>query len=177
MRVPLSWLADFVTWGGSVATLTDRLTMAGLEVAGVEPVGPRDARIRAARILAVEPHPEAERLSVVSLDAGEPVTVVSGAPGLAGGQLVPVALPGARLPSGSVVEAADIRGVRSLGMVCSEVELDLGDDAGRALALDDATPGTPLAELAGFADTVLELEITPNRGDGPTCTPRTRRAQ
>jgi phenylalanyl-tRNA synthetase beta chain len=165
MRVPLSWLADFVTWTGTVPALADRLTMAGLEVAGVEAVGRVDARVRAARITGVEAHPDAERLQVVRLDAGTPVTVVSAAPGLVAGRVVPLALPGAVLPSGTGVEATDLRGVRSEGMVCSEAELALGDDAGSVLDLGDVVPGTPLVDVPGVADTVLELEITPNRGD------------
>src|SRR5213076_529307 len=137
MRIPLSWLAEFVTWSGPAAALAERLTMAGLKIEAIEEVG-RPA----------------------------PLVAVSGAPGLAAGQMIPVVLPGARLPDGHEAQAVRIRGVESAGVLCSEAELALGEDASQVLVLpDDAAPGTPLAALPGIADTVLEAEVTPNRGD------------
>jgi len=168
VRVPLSWLGEFVTWSGSAEALAERLTLAGFPVEGLEEVGRLDARIRVGRLAAVEPHPGAERLSVCRVDVGDaaPIAVVSGAPGLAAGQRVPVALPGARLPGGRETGVAAFGGIESAGLLCSEAELELGDDAGQVLLLPhDATPGAPLVELAGVADTVLELEVTANRGD------------
>jgi phenylalanyl-tRNA synthetase beta chain len=168
MRVPLEWMGEFVTWSGSVPVLADRLTMAGLEVASIEEVGRLDRRIVVGRIAAVDAHPAADRLRVCRVEAGEgaSVTIVSGAPGLVPGRLVPLALPGARLASGQQVAAADMRGVRSAGVLCSEAEVGLGDDAAGLLDLPaDAAPGTALRDLPGVTDTVLELEITPNRGD------------
>src|SRR5207244_12125393 len=94
-----------------------------------------------------------------------PVAVGAGAPGLAAGQRVPVALPGARLPGGRETGVAAFGGIESAGLLCSEAELELGDDAGQVLLLPhDATPGAPLVELAGVADTVLELAVKANRG-------------
>ena len=168
MRVPLSWLTEFVPWSGSAAALADRLTMAGLKVEAVEEVGRLDRRIVVGRLAVVEPHPEAERVQVCRVEVGRPapLVAVSGAPGLATGQLVPVALPGARLPDGGEAQAVRIRGVESAGVLCSEAELALGEDASQVLVLaDDTAPGTPLAALPGIADTVLEAEVTPNRGD------------
>jgi len=168
MRIPLSWLGEFVAWRGTVPALADRLTMAGLEVASVEDVGRLDTRVRVGRIVAVEPHPQAERLRVCRVDVGggAPRTAVSGAPELRPGRVVPVALPGARLPNDTEVTAVDLRGIRSEAVLCSEAELGLGDDASGILELPaDAKPGTPVAELPGVVDTVLDLEITPNRGD------------
>ena len=168
MRIPLSWLAEFVTWSGPAAALAERLTMAGLKIEAIEEVGQLDRRIVAGRLAAVEPHPEADRVLVCRVQVGRPAALVavSGAPGLAAGQLVPVALPGARLPDGREAQAVRIRGVESAGVLCSEAELALGEDASRVLVLpDDAAPGTPLAALPGIADTVLEAEVTPNRGD------------
>ena len=168
MRVPLSWLTEFVSWSGSATDLAERLTMAGFPVEGISAVGQLDPRIRVGRLLAVEPHPDADRLQVCRVDvaSAEPASVVSGAPGLAAGQLVPIALPGARLPRGEEVQAVELRGVRSAGALCSEAELDLSDDASRVCVLpDDAVPGRPLVELPGIADVVLEVEVTPNRGD------------
>ncbi len=168
MRIPLSWLADFVSWSGMASALADRLTMAGLAVESIEEVGAVDPRVRVGRLVALEPHPGADDLLVCQVDLGTKgrVTVVSGAPRLAVGQLVPVALPGARLPGGRETAAAQIRGVESGGMLCSEAELGLGDDASQVLVLPgDAAPGTSLVELPGVADIVLEVEVTPNRGD------------
>jgi phenylalanyl-tRNA synthetase beta chain len=168
MRVPLSWLGEFVTWRGSVGALADRLLMAGLEVDRIEEVGRLDPRVLVGRLAAVEPHPQADRLQVCRVEAGRAgtLTIVSAAPGLAAGRLVAAALPGARLADGTPVAAATLRGIESAGVLCSEAELGLGDDAGRVLELPaDAAPGTPLVELPGIADTVLELEVTPNRGD------------
>src|SRR5881397_960508 len=142
--------------------------MAGLKIEAIEEVGQLDRRIVAGRLAAVEPHPEADRVLVCRVQVGRPAALVavSGAPGLAAGQLVPVALPGARLPDGREAQAVRIRGVESAGVLCSEAELALGEDASQVLVLpDDAAPGTPLAALPGIADTVLEAEVTPNRGD------------
>src|SRR5438093_10915984 len=168
MRIPLSWLAEFVTWSRPAAALAERLTMAGVKIEAIEEVGRLDPRIVAGRLAAVEPHPDADRLRVCRVDVGgpAPIVAVSGAPGLAAGQLVPMAPPGARLPEGREAQAVRIRGVESAGVLCSEAELGLGEDASQVLVLpSDAAPGTPLARLPGIADTVLEAEVTPNRGD------------
>jgi phenylalanyl-tRNA synthetase beta chain len=168
MRVPCSWLAEFVTWSGSPAALGERLTLAGLKVEAIDEVGRVDRRIVVGRLVAVEPHPDAERLHVCRVDVGKAahVTVVSGAPGLAPGQVVPVALAGARLADGRETAAVEVRGMASAGVLCSEAEIGLGDDASQVLRLaDDAAPGAPLADLPGIVDTVLDAEVTPNRGD------------
>jgi phenylalanyl-tRNA synthetase beta chain len=169
MRVPLGWLNEFVTWRGSPSALADRLVMAGIEVESVEEVGRVDRGIVAGRLVGVEPHPNTEKLQVCRVDVGGrggPAAIVSGAPGLAAGALVAVALPGAPLADGRAVAAVTIRGVESAGVLCSEAEIGLGEDASQVLALpDDVGPGTPLVEMTGVADTVLALEITPNRGD------------
>jgi phenylalanyl-tRNA synthetase beta chain len=168
MRVPLSWLTEFVTWNGSPAALAERLTMAGLEVSALEEVGNLDQRIVVGRLEAASAHPSAANLHCwrVDVGAGAVVTLVSGAPGLVPGRRVPVVLADAVLPGGRRVDAVEIRGVRSDGMLCSEAELGLGDEADTILTLpEDAAAGTVLRELPGVADTVLELEVTPNRGD------------
>src|SRR5438093_1430259 len=168
MRIPLSWLAEFVTWSRPAAALAERLTMAGVKIEAIEEVGRLDPRIVAGRLAAVEPHPDADRLRVCRVDVGgpAPIVAVSGAPGLAAGQLVPMAPPGASFPDGREAQAVRIRGVESAGVLCSEAELALGEDASQVLVLaDDTAPGTPLAALPGIADTVLEAEVTPNRGD------------
>src|SRR5438552_18805931 len=122
MRTPLSWLAEFVTWSGPAAALAERLTMAGLKIEAIEEVGQLDRRIVAGRLATVEPHPEAHRVQVCRVEVGRPapLVAVSGAPGLAAGQMVPVALPGARLPDGGEVPAGRRRGAEAAGVLCAE---------------------------------------------------------
>ncbi|HKA30516.1 MAG TPA: phenylalanine--tRNA ligase subunit beta [Candidatus Binatia bacterium] len=166
MRIPLSWLAEVVSWNEDTAALVERMTMTGLKVEAVEEVGDLDARIRVARLESVEPHPEAERLAICRLDlGGEHLTVVSAAPGLRRDRRVAVAQAGAALPAGRTVEAVALRGVTSEGVLCTEADLDLGEETGRVLELPGTTPGTTMRDLPGVRDTVVELEITPNRGD------------
>src|SRR5204862_1585728 len=118
MRIPLSWLAEFVTWSGPAAALAERLTMAGLKIEAIEEVGQLDRRIVAGRLAAVEPHPEADRVQVCRVEVGRPAPLVAvwGDPGLAAGWMIPVALPGARLPHRHAAEAVRIRGVESAGV-------------------------------------------------------------
>src|SRR5262245_17467964 len=168
MKFPLSWLTEFVPWPDSAPALADRFEMGGIGVEPTETAGRLDPAIRVGRLAAVEPHGQADRLTVCRVDVGTeaPVVIVSGAPGLRAGWLVPVALVGARLPGGTLVEATTLRGILSAGMLCSEAELALGDDASGVLVLDRGpSPGAPLAEVPGVADTVFEVEITANRGD------------
>jgi phenylalanyl-tRNA synthetase beta chain len=167
VRVPLSWLAEFVTWDEPSTALADRMTMAGLKVEAVEEVGDLDARIRVARLESVVPHTEMPRLAICTLDlGGESRTIVSAAPGLAAEQRLAVALAGAVLPDGRSVGSAELGGVRSDGVLCTEADLALGDETAHALELPQAaSPGTALRDLPGVRDTVIELEITANRGD------------
>jgi phenylalanyl-tRNA synthetase beta chain len=166
VRVPLSWLAEVVTWDDSTPALADRMSMAGLKVEALEEVGDLDSQIRAARLETVAPHPGTSRLSVCRLDLGsESRTVVSAAPGLAAGRRVAVALAGATLPRDRYVGTAEFSGVRSDGVLCTEADLDLGDETTRALELPEATPGVALRDLPGVHDTVIEIEVTANRGD------------
>src|SRR5438034_5885552 len=117
MRIPLSWLAEFVTWSRPAAALAERLTMAGVKIEAIEEVGRLDPRIVAGRLAAVEPHPHADRLRVCRGDVGgpAPLVAVSRAPGLAAGELVPVAAPGARLPQGRGAAAGRLRRGRIRG--------------------------------------------------------------
>lgn len=167
MRVSLSWLAELVTWSGATAALVEQMTMVGLKVESVEEVGDVDPLVRVGRIDALEPHPQADRLRIVRIDVGEGTarTIVSAAPDLAVGQRVPVALPGATLPGDRRVDAVELRGVASHGVLCSEAELGLGDDDARVLTLDDGAAGTAIRDLPGVRDTVVEIEVTANRGD------------
>src|ERR1051326_2850505 len=122
MRVPLSWLGEFVSGIGAPGALAERLTMAGLAVAAIEEVGRLQPAIRVGRLIGLEPHPAADGLFLCQVDVGGAgrAVVVSGAPGLAVGQLVPIALPGARLADGKETAAIGIRGIESAGVLCSE---------------------------------------------------------
>ena len=172
MKVPLSWLRRYVPVDLPPAELAHRLTMAGTEVDGVAVTGDWDReKVLVGLVLKVDPHPNAARLSLPTVDLGngETATVVCGAPNVAAGQKIAFALEGAHLfstRSGKVeaLRQANIRGVASLGMVCSELELGLGEDHGGILVLDDDAPiGTPLADYMG--DAVLDIQVTPNRPD------------
>ncbi len=171
MRVSLKWLADYVDIPMAVEELAHRLTMAGVEVSTIESTGGDWDGISVGEVLKVEPHPNADRLrlTTVALGGGESMTVVCGAPNVAAGQKVAFARTGARLIDGhtgepTVLTPAKIRSVESAGMVCSEKELGLSDSHEGILVLSDAAlVGTPLAQHLG--DTVLDLDVTPNRPD------------
>jgi phenylalanyl-tRNA synthetase beta chain len=172
MRVPLSWLREYVPIDGSIDDLAHRMTLAGIEVARVERTGGAWEKVYVGQIVALERHPNADRLQLASVDYGHgSSTVVTGAPNLKVGDRVPFALVGAELldmhqqpPKLARLRPAKIRGVESLGMVCSAAELGLGGDHAGILILDPTTPvGKPLAEVIG--ETVLQLELTPNRSD------------
>lgn len=168
MKFGEQWLREWVDPPVSTAALAERLTMAGLEVERTAPAAPGLRGVVAARVEAVEKHPNADRLMVcaVKKDAGAPVTVVTGAPGVAAGHCHPYAGVGVALPGQSPLKEAKLRGVKSAGMLCSGVELGLSDDAEGLLPLPaDAAPGTELSELLGLEDQVFELGLTPNRGD------------
>jgi phenylalanyl-tRNA synthetase beta chain len=176
VRVSLKWLADYVDVTLPPKELGHRLTMAGLEVETIERVGgPPQAEdeqlVTVGQVLAVDPHPKADRLRLATVDygGGEPLTVVCGAPNVAAGQKIAFARTGATLIDGrtgkpAVLKPATIRGVESAGMVCSEKELGLSDEHQGILVLpDDAPVGTPLARYLG--DAILNIDLKPNRPD------------
>jgi len=169
MRIPYSWLREHCDPGMPAAELAERLAMTGTEVERVGTVGPPSAvGFVVGRVLSAEPHPNADRLRVCAVDAGDGQrTIVCGAPNVAAGQTVPVALPGAILPGGQEIGEAKLRGVRSAGMICAAAELALGEGPPGILVLEDdgLAPGTPLSEVLPIAEPVLELEVTPNRVD------------
>lgn len=167
MKYSIEWLRDWVDVAWDVPTLAERLTMAGLEVDGIEPVAP-DCPALVARIDAVSAHPRADQLRCCTVDAGPHgrVEVVCGASNARAGLYVPFVPVGSVLPGGRRIEAAEIRGVRSHGMLCSAVELGLGDDDAGLLELDAAAvPGTRLVDHLKLDDCVVEIGLTPNRGD------------
>jgi phenylalanyl-tRNA synthetase beta chain len=169
MKVPYSWLREYCDPGVEPAELAERLAMTGTEVERVGAVGPPSAEgFVVGKVLSAEPHPNADRLRVCTVDTGDGErTIVCGAPNVEAGQTVPVALPGATLPGGHEIGKAKLRGVESAGMICAAAELELGEGPPGILVLGDdgLAPGTPLAEVLPLAEGVLELEVTPNRVD------------
>ena len=170
MRVPLKWLADYVSCDWTPEHIAKQLTLAGVEVGAIERTGASWDGVHVALVTAVEPHPNADRLRLVTVDLGtSSSTVVCGAPNVAVGQKVAFASVGACLIDGhsgesSVLKPAKIRGVVSAGMVCSEKELGLSDNHTGTLELSlDAPIGMPLSDYLG--DVILDLELTPNRPD------------
>ncbi|MCL2337475.1 MAG: phenylalanine--tRNA ligase subunit beta, partial [Firmicutes bacterium] len=175
MRVSYNWLREFVDLGGiPPAELADRLTMAGLAAEGIEEPGRGIEKVYTGRILHIEPHPNADKLvvcRVVTL-GGEEVQIVTGAPNVAVGQVVPVALVGAKLAGGLAIKKAKLRGVESRGMLCSGQELGIDpsmmptDQAHGIMILEADTPvGVDVKPLIGLDDAIIELELTPDRGD------------
>jgi phenylalanyl-tRNA synthetase beta chain len=166
MRVPLSWLRDYVDFEVTPEALAERLTFLGIEVKGIERWGSDWQNVVVGELLTVEKHPRADRLSLttVTLGVGEPLEIVCGATNIAPGQRVPVALPGAVLPGDRRIERTEKMGVVSNGMLCSGDELNLTGDADGILILPpDAPLGAALTELYG--DVVLDVDVKPNRGD------------
>jgi phenylalanyl-tRNA synthetase beta chain len=172
MKVPLSWLHEYVRPELDAGALAERLALTGTEVERVVHHGvPAVDGFTIGRVLSAEQHPDADRLRVCMVDLGgeAPAQIVCGAPNVAAGQTVAVAQPGAVMPDGTRLRKAKLRGVESAGMILSEPELEIGvERAGiMVLGLDGAgpAPGTPLADVLPIATDVLELEVTPNRPD------------
>jgi phenylalanyl-tRNA synthetase beta chain len=164
--VPLSWLREIVDVELTPEALAERLTLLGMEVKGIIAWGEDWRSVVVGELLSVERHPRADRLSLTRVDvgAGEPLDIVCGATNIAAGQRVPVALPGAVLPGDRRIERTEKMGVVSNGMLCSGDELGLTADADGILILaSDAPVGRPLVDLYG--DTVLDVDVKPNRGD------------
>ncbi len=174
MRVPLSWLAELVDHGLSADELAERLTAAGIKVEAIHRRGAPDtdgnlARFRVGKVIDAGRHPNADRLSLCRVDVGggEPQQIVCGAPNVATGQTVAIAMPGALLPGfDRPLGVAKLRGIESHGMILSARELDLGEDPDSIMVLDDTlVAGTPLAEALPLSETVIELELAANRPD------------
>ncbi len=174
MRVPLNWLREYCSPDLDTAQIEERLTMTGTKVETILHHGvPSVENFVVGRVLTAEPHPDADRLKVCTVDVGEgePAGIVCGAPNVTAGQTVAVALPGARMPDGTKIKAAKLRGVPSKGMILAADELQIDNDHSGIMVLDELVidaelaPGTPLADVLAISTDVLELEITPNRPD------------
>lgn len=167
MRVPLGWLAEYVDIDWPVDELAARLTALGMQVEGIDRIGSDWSNVVVGELLEVRPHPHASRLSLTRVtvgDGGAALDIVCGATNISAGQRIPVALPGAVLPGGRRIERTEIQGAPSMGMLCSPDELNLGADADGILILDSSAPlGAALEELVG--ETVLDIDVKPNRGD------------
>jgi phenylalanyl-tRNA synthetase beta chain len=168
MKISENWLREWVNPQASAAAIAEKLNLAGLECEA-EPLAADAPRgVVVARILKAGPHPQADRLQVCEVDAGtgQPLQIVCGAANARAGILVPAALPGARLPGGKDIGAAVLRGVESSGMLCSASELGLAEKSEGLLEFDaDARPGAPIERHLNLNDNLLNLELTPNRGD------------
>ncbi|MDP2991663.1 MAG: phenylalanine--tRNA ligase subunit beta, partial [Kiritimatiellota bacterium] len=167
MKVPLSWLKEFVAFEATPEALAERLTFAGLEVEDATRIGSDFKDIVVGEILSVNPHPNADRLTLCDVATGrETLRVVCGAPNVNVGDKVPFAAIGTVLPNGTKIKSAKIRGEASFGMLCAEDELGLSEDHAGLMQLPrDIPAGTPLVEVVGGPDVVLTIEVTPNRPD------------
>jgi phenylalanyl-tRNA synthetase beta chain len=168
MKVPVSWLKEYVDFEDTIEGLSDKLTFAGLEVEAIETIGSDFPGVVVGEITEIESHPGADKLRLCTVEYGQEETmrVVCGAPNVEVGGKYPFAPVGTTLPGGFTLKKAKIRGEVSMGMLCAKDELGLGEDHSGLLVLDaDQKPGTPFVEVWGQPETVIELEITPNRPD------------
>lgn len=167
MKISYNWLKEYVDFNWPPQQLAERLTFCGIEVEGVEQVGASFDKVVVAQVLAVDKHPNADRLTLCRVNdgAGER-QIVCGAKNHKPGDKVPLALPGAVLPGDFKIKVGKIRGVESHGMMCSAKELAIAEDAeGLLILAPSARVGAPISEVLGGGDTVYDLEITPNRPD------------
>ena len=173
MRAPVKWLKDYVDFQDTPEVLGNRLTMAGIPVEGIDRPGQELSNIITGLIRSVDPHPNADRLSVCVIDiGGRTVRIVTGATNVQAGQVVPVAISGAVLADGKIIQPADFRGVASDGMLCSAEEI-LGDTKlippekrdGIYILPEDTAVGQDIRSVMGLDDTILEFELTANRAD------------
>ena len=167
MKFSESWLRQLVDPAISVEDLVSQVTMAGLEVDGVEAAAPRISGVVVGEIISIQQHPDADKLRVCQvLCASEQFQVVCGAPNARVGIKVPFATVGALLPGDFKIKKAKLRGVESFGMLCAQDELGLGDEASGLWELPaDAPVGTNLVEYLDLDDMIIEVDLTPNRGD------------
>jgi phenylalanyl-tRNA synthetase beta chain len=167
MKFSVNWLREFVDLPKNPEEIAELLTRAGIETEKIETRGAKIDNVIVSQITASSRHPNADRLTVCEVDDGSGMKrqIVCGATNYKVGDKVPLALPGAKLPNGTEIRKSKLRGVESEGMLCSPIEIGLGEDASGLFILSpDAKIGAPIGDLFP-ADTILEVEITPNRGD------------
>jgi phenylalanyl-tRNA synthetase beta chain len=167
MLVSLRWLKDYVDIEAEPGELADGLTMAGLEVESVNEVAPEFSGVVVAKILSIRPHPNADKLTLCEVTTGDKdYPVVCGAKNINVGDIVPLALVGATIPGDCTIKSSRIRGELSNGMLCSEDELGIGEDATGIMILSKELPvGEDVADALGLRDTVFDVGVTPNRSD------------
>ncbi|MDU4962246.1 MAG: phenylalanine--tRNA ligase subunit beta [Sporomusaceae bacterium] len=173
MKASYNWLKEYVDFELSPEMLADRLTMAGVPVETISDLGAQLDQVVTGKLLSVVVHPNADKLFVCKVDVGAvPVTIVTGATNVETGQIVPVALPGAKLPGGKEIQEAPLRGILSHGMLCSAAELGIDAKLLSAEAREgifilppDTSVGQDIRQVLGLDDFVLEFELTANRAD------------
>ena len=168
MKLSENWLHSWVNYSLPPAELVNQLTMIGLEIEGIEPVAPEFTHVIVGLVLSVQPHPDAEKLKLCQVQINQHITlnIVCGAPNVAVGQKVAVAIHGAELPHDVKVTETTVRGMTSQGMMCSESELGLSERGdGIMILADDAPIGMNLRDYLQLDDVSIEINITPNRGD------------
>ncbi|HIJ72543.1 MAG TPA: phenylalanine--tRNA ligase subunit beta [Candidatus Hydrogenedentes bacterium] len=168
MRVSLNWLKEFLDIETGVDGLAEKMTMLGLEIESVERPGAEINKVVVGQIVSIEPHPKADKLVVCKTDVGQPqpVQIVCGAKNVRVGDRIPTALDGATLPGAVGIGCRKMRGVESCGMMCSAHELGLGEDHSGLMILEPNAPiGQDIVSHLGLDDAILEVEVTPNRGD------------
>ncbi|MEX2516713.1 MAG: phenylalanine--tRNA ligase subunit beta [Gammaproteobacteria bacterium] len=168
MKVSVNWLNEFVDVSVSADELAQRLSLAGLEVAAIESANPGFDAVVIAEVINVSPHPDADKLRVcqVSTGSGKPLQIVCGAANVETGMKAALVQVGGHLPDGTHIKKSKLRGVESQGMLCSARELGLAEDAAGLWALpEDAPVGVSLADWLALDDSIIEIELTPNRGD------------
>src|ERR1041384_8083524 len=168
MKISVNWIKEFVQLGDDAGAIAKRLGSGGVEVASVTPAVPAFQKVYVGQVKSFEKHPSADKLNVCQVDAGQGklLQIVCGAPNVKQGMKAPVILPGGKLPDGAEIKQTALRGVDSSGMLCSAKELGLMEEASGLFVLpDDAPVGKELGEYLGGGDSLIEIEITPNRGD------------
>ena len=167
MLVSLKWLKDYVDIEITADELADKLTMSGLEVDEIKTIAHKFSGVVVAKILSVRPHPGADKLSLCDVtDGSQTYPIVCGAKNIKAGDVVPLAKVGAVIPGGYTIKSTVLRGEKSDGMLCSEAELEIGDDASGIMQLSSGLAlGLPLEEALNLGDTVLDVSVTPNRSD------------
>ena len=167
MKFSFKWLKDYVDISLSPQELAEKLVLAGFEVEAIEPIGERLAGIKSAKINTISPHPNADRLVITQVfDGNKTHQIVTGATNISEGDIIPLSLPGSTLANGTILKASKLRGVDSKGMLCSQAELGVADEATGIWILPSDTPiGIDLIHYANLKDTLLDIAILPNRGD------------
>ncbi len=168
MNVTLNWLKTYINFDFSPRELAERLTMLGIEVESVKQLSAALEGVVIGKVTSIKPHPNADKLVLCQVDIGEidALQIVCGAPNVYEGMFAPVATIGTELSTGITIKRAKLRGEESHGMLCSEKELGISDEAAGLMELSsDLSVGSSLTKALGLDDVVFELEITPNRPD------------